>query len=335
MDGYRVFTTNTRNFPDLSKLANDLQSQGINLVTILDPGVKEDSHYWLYREGKKEKHFCTTPDGKSLVGLVWPGRALFPDFTQPDTRRWWGEKYAILAQLGIAGYWHDMNEPTSFTAWGDMRLPMCTWHHIEGQGGNHQQAHNLYGLLMAQAGYEGLRKHKPAKRPWILTRSGWIGVQRYAWHWTGDTETSWQILHQTIATVLNLGLSGIPYTGSDIGGFSGNPDPELYLRWFQLSTFLPFFRTHSAKGTNHREPWCFGEPTTSIIRKFLNLRYKLIPYLYSLAWETNQRGIPPIRPLFWKDLQCQELWDTDAAFMLGDSLLIAPILKEGATSKTI
>lgn len=335
MDGYRVFSVDHERFPNLKNLAQEMDQQGIKLVPIIDPAVKKDPAYPVYKEGVKRGVFCKLPGRKILHGLVWPGWSAFPDFTNPHTRTWWGENYRSLLDQGMAGIWHDMNEPTSFSAWGGMALPLPTQHNLEGAQGDHLQAHNLYALQMNRAGYEALKQLRPERRPWLISRSGWVSQQRYAWKWSGDTESSWGSLRMTIANVLGMGLSGQPYTGPDIGGFSGNPDAELYLRWFQLAAFLPFFRTHSAVGTARREPWVYGEPFTSIMRSFLQLRYRLLPYLYSLAWQTHQAGIPMVRPLFWNFPNKQSLWDIDDAFMLGDNLLVAPVLQEKADHRII
>lgn len=335
MDGYRVFTIDSQRFPDIQGLSRELAAQGIRLVSILDPGVKQDPVYSVYREGLQKKLFCTLPDGNPLIGLVWPGWTAYPDFTNPEARRWWGNKYAHLLEAGIAGFWHDMNEPTSFAAWGDLTLPLATQHDLEGVGGDHLQCHNLYALQMNRAGYEGLRQINPDRRPWIVSRAGWAGQQRFAWNWTGDTESSWGALRTTIATVLGMGLSGLPYTGPDIGGHSGSPSAELYLRWFQMAAFLPFFRTHSSLGTARREPWVYGEPYTSILREFLRLRERLEPYLYTLAWEASLTGHPLVRPLFWNQEHLINLWNVEDAFLLGDSLLVAPILEENQVERQV
>jgi alpha-glucosidase len=335
MDGYRVFTVDAHRFPDLAQLARELDQEGVKLVTILDPGVKADDGYPVYLSGLKSEVYCQGEDGQPATGVVWPGWSVFPDFTDPAARSWWGEFYRGLLDAGVAGFWHDMNEPTSFTAWGDMALPLNTRHAMEGRGGDHREGHNLYGLLMNRAGYEALQKYRPERRPWLLSRSGWAGLQRYAWSWTADVESSWPALQLTIATVLGMGLSGQPYCGPDIGGFSGNPEAELYLRWLQMAAFLPFCRTHSATGTARREPWVFGEPTTSIVRDFLELRYRLMPLLYSLAWQANQRGTPIVRPLFWMDPGNEELWGIEDEFLLGDNLLVAPVLEAGARSRLV
>lgn len=335
MDGYRVFSVDEGRFPHFKELVRDAARQGVHLVTILDPGVKRDTDYALYQEGLSEGVFCRLPDGSLSEGVVWPGWSVFPDFTDPAARRWWARGYQSLQEQGVAGFWHDMNEPTSFTAWGEMGLPRATQHDLDGQGGDHRQAHNLYGLLMNRAGCEALRQSRPQQRPWILSRSGWVGGSRYAWNWTGDTESTWEGLKLTLATVLNLGLSGVPFTGSDIGGFSGSPTPELHTRWFQMAAFMPLFRTHSARGTARREPWSFDSETLEILRRFLRLRHSLIPYLYTLAWRTSERGVPPVRPLFWIDLQDRQSWAVEDAFMLGDALLVAPVFEANARSRHV
>jgi alpha-glucosidase len=335
MHGYRVFSVDDQRFPNLRELTAELGAQGIHLVAILDPGVKRDPEYPLYQDGLAKGFFCTLPDGKPIVGVVWPGESVFPDFTSPAARQWWSEQYPSLLDLGIAGFWHDMNEPTSFTLHTRPYLPLAVRHDLDGQGGDHRQGHNLYALQMNRAGQQALLRYRPDRRPWIISRSGWVSQQRYAWNWSGDTETSWDSLWMTIATVLGTGLCGQPYNGPDIGGFSGDPSAELYLRWLQLGTFLPFFRTHSVQGAARREPWVFGEPYTSIIRQFLQLRYRLLPYLYTLAWQANQSGAPLVRPLFWDAPQDPRLWAIDDAFLLGENLLVAPILEEGSKRRKV
>jgi alpha-glucosidase len=335
MDGYRIFTIDEDRFPDLTHLSKQLHEDGVRLVTILDPCVKKDNQYFLYQEGKEQHYYCTLPNGKPVTAQVWPGWSVFPDFTHSETRTWWGSHYDLLLEKGVNGFWHDMNEPAAFAAWGEPSLPLPTQYQLEGLGGDHVQANNLYGLLMNKAGYEGLTEQQPDRRPWLLSRSGWAGNQRYAWNWTGDVSSSWSALRQTLVTMLNLGLSGIPYTGSDIGGFGGHPSPELFTRWFQLAAFNPFFRGHSATGTPRREPWVYGEPYTSIIRTFLKLRYQLLPYLYTLAWKSHQTGHPLMRPLFWSYGDHPLVDDVEDAFLLGEDLLVVPILEENQTSKQV
>ncbi|HEY5026113.1 MAG TPA: glycoside hydrolase family 31 protein [Acidimicrobiales bacterium] len=184
---------------------------------------------------------------------------------------------------------------------------------------------------MNQAGFEGLRAAAPQRRPFIVSRSGWAGMQRWAWNWTGDVSSTWESMRQQIATVVGLGLSGIPYSGSDIGGFSGVPDDELYLRWLQMSVCMPYCRTHSVRGVPPREPWCFGEPTKRILASWIRFRYRLLPYLYTLAHLASESGVPLIRPLWWPDVDI----DVDDAFLVGHALLVAPVTEPGARERTV
>jgi alpha-glucosidase len=316
MHGYRVFQVDRKRFPD-------------------DPGVKIDRNYAIYNSGIREDIFCKLPSGQRLRSVVWPGWVHFPDFTDSKTRHWWMSLYPRLLQQGIAGIWHDMNEPEAFAAWGENTMPLSTRHALEGQFGDHRQAHNLYGLLMNRTGLRALQKYQPEKRPFLLSRSGWAGLQRYAWNWTGDVESSWEALRQTISLMLGLGLSGIPFTGSDIGGFSGEPTAELFRRWLQMAVFTPFFRTHSAHFTPLREPWTFDKATLDISRSILQLRYRLMPYLYTLAWESSQSGLPLMRPMFWLNPEEPSYWDIQDQFLLGSDLLIAPVTEPGVEQRTV
>ncbi len=335
MDGYRVFTFDPERFKDVKELSQALEKDDVRLVAILDPGVKLDRGYPTFQQGLRQGMFCTLPNGKPLLGVVWPGWVHFPDFTDPTARAWWGGQYPELLDAGIAGVWHDMNEPTAFAAWGDKTLPLATRHALDGQGGDHVSGHNLYGLLMNRAGFEALREHQPEHRPWLLSRAGFAGSQRYAWNWTGDIETSWGALEQSIATMLGVCMSGFAFTGSDVGGFSGDPDPELYLRWFQFGAFSPFFRTHSAIGNPPREPWNFEPAILDAARDILEMRYRLIPYLYTLAWFASQRGAPLMRPMFWYNPQNPALWGIADQYFLGPDLLVAPVLDEGLRQREV
>jgi alpha-glucosidase len=336
MDGYRVFTVNQSRFPDLRKLTDDLAAERIRTVTIVDPGVKTDRKWALYRQGIEGKVFCSLPGGKGLFkGPVWPGRCVFPDFTDPRARDWWAAQYGRVVEWGVAGVWHDMNEPAVFALWGDPSFPRCTVHSLEGRGGDHVEAHNVYALLEAEAGRAGLKRARPGARPWILSRSGWVGSQRSCWHWTGDCNADWWTLAQSVRIAIGMSLSGLPYVGPDIGGFAGHPEAELYTRWFQAATFLPFFRTHCSAFVPRREPWLFGEPTLAIVREFLKLRYRLLPYWYTLAWEASKTGRPLVRPMFWEAPGNEDLWGIDDQFMLGDALLVAPVMAAGVKDREV
>jgi alpha-glucosidase len=350
MDGYRVFTFDRSRFPDPSALSAELSAEGTRLVTIVDPGVKVDPGYELYRRGLEGGRFCADSRGTPVEGVVWPGRVVFPDFTNPGTRDWWAGQYGVLTDAGVAGVWHDMNEPTSISLLGDPSLPLTTQHDFDGRGGDHEEGHNLYGLLMNRAGYEGLSRACPDRRPFIVSRSGWAGVQRWAWNWTGDVSTTWASMRQQMATVIGLGLSGVPYSGSDIGGFSGVPEDELYVRWLQMSVMFPYCRTHSVLGAPPREPWRFDEPTRGIIVGWLRFRYRLLPYLYTLAHQASGNGAPFVRPVWWPATGTDgnalgvsgptsgddnsATGEADDTFLLGDALLVAPVTAAGATERT-
>lgn len=330
MRGYRVFTVDEDRYPDLPGLVRGFGEKGVRTVLILDPGVKAEKGSPPYEEGLREGLFCRLPSGEVVRGPVWPGLAAFPDFTDPKARAWWGEKLKGFLETGVAGLWLDMNEPALFAAWGEPTLPASARHALEGQGGDHRLAHNLYGLLMARASWEGFRKHAPERRPFLLTRSGHAGAQRYAWAWTGDVESTWEGLRTTLRALLGLSLSGVYFVGSDIGGFSGNPSPELYLRWFQMAALTPFFRLHAARWTKRREPWRFGEEVLEGVRRAMALRESLLPYLYTLAHRASREGKPLLRPLFLEGGPY-----TEEAFLLGEALLVAPVLEEGARAKEV
>jgi alpha-glucosidase len=327
MDGYRVFTVDEERFPELGALCEELAQAGTRTVAIVDPGVKADLAYDVYAQGAP--HFVRSRDGGVLHGVVWPGRAAFCDFTDDDARRWWSGLYDRLLDQGVGGVWHDMNEPTSFSLTKDQTLPRDARH----AAGDHRSCHNVYGLLMAEAGAAALRAARPDRRPFVLSRSGWAGLQRWSWVWTGDAETSWASLRQQVPTVLGLGLSGIPFSGPDVGGFSGTPTDELYVRWLELAVLLPLCRTHCVSSAAPREPWELSDPARARVGALVRFRYRLLPYLYTLAEETTRTGAPLVRPPGWPEA-------VDAAassdeLLLGDGLLVAPVTIPGARSRRV
>ncbi len=337
MDAFKVFTWNEDRFPDLPQLADDLREMGIKLVTIIDPGIKQDLDYDVYLSGLLGDHFCALPNGEIFHGPVWPGISAYPDFTDPDARTWWGKQYRPLVEAGIAGFWNDMNEPSVFSNGPERTLPDPTYHTLEGRGGDHREAHNLYGVQTARASREGLLRLRPDHRPVVITRAGWAGVQRYATSWTGDNASTWASLRLTVPMMLGLGLSGLAFTGSDIGGFQGAADGELYTRWVQMGAFMPFFRAHTVIHTPDQEPWAYGEPYLSIVRRFIQLRYELLPYLYTATWQMATRGWPMVRPIWWhtEDQGNAALWDVEDSFLCGDALLIAPVGEAGKEERAV
>lgn len=334
MDGYRCFTWDKQRFPDPARMLSDLHEQGYRVVVTVDPGIKADRNYAVCADGLDRGAFCTYPDGGVAGGPVWPGEAYFPDFTNPRVRQWWGDLHAPLLQAGVDGAWNDMNEPTVIGPQGDT-LANCVRHDWDGQGTDHRQAHNVYGLLMARATAGGLQRLRPDQRPFVLTRSGWAGVQRYALHWTGDNLSTWEHLQLTMPMVLNLGLSGLAFTGADVGGFDGNADAELVVRWTQMGVFLPLFRNHSSLWSQNQEPWAYGEPYLSLNRAAIELRYRLLPYLYTATWQCSQKGTPIARPLVWAYPDDPHTYALDDQFLCGDALLIAPIYQPGQTSRQV
>ncbi|NMA70802.1 MAG: glycoside hydrolase family 31 protein [Firmicutes bacterium] len=337
MDGFRVFTWHPNRFPDPEALCARLKEQGFRVVTIVDPGVKKDPSYAFFQEGLEAGLYVEAPSGEPVTGQVWPGEVHFPDFLQERTRRWWGDAHRALLDRGVAGIWNDMNEPVIFDARDEDRtLPETAVHRTDqGEVRQHREVHNLYGLLMGKATYEGLRRLRPEERPFLLTRSGFAGIQRYAAVWTGDNSSWWEHLAMSIPMLLNLGLSGVAFVGPDIGGFSEDATPELMVRWMQLGAFYPFCRNHSAKTFRRQEPWTFGPEVEALAREALELRYQLLPYLYTRFWEAHTRGWPIMRPLVWHAPDDPVAARTEDAFFVGADLLVAPVLQPGARERLV
>jgi alpha-glucosidase len=332
MQRYRNFTFGAPSWAGIDGLIEQMAAEGVRTVVIVDAGIAKDDDYPVYRQGLARDMFCHLPDGSTFEGVVWPGPTVFPDFTSARVRRWWGEQFAFYAGLGVAGYWHDMNEPSNFVAWGDPSFPRNVRHDLDGRPSDHRDAHNLYGFLMCRASYEGLREILPETRPFLFSRSGWAGMQRFGGHWSGDVEASWPSLRATVHQAFGYGVSGVGYFGSDVGGFTGRPTPELFTRWFQLASFLPFFRTHCAWNLPRREPWEWGEEVMGRLRTALHRRYRLMPLWYTLALEARLTGAPYVRPLSWAD---PRLRDVEDMFLLGADVLVAPVLDEGATHRAV
>ena len=338
LDGYRVFTFHPETYANPSLLSQTAHEQGVVLVSIVDPGVKVDDAYQVYREGHVRGHFIRYANGNEFHSRVWPGLCAFPDFVRQDVRTWWGEWNQSLLRHGIAGIWNDMNEPAWWGTDPDNRQSdaaeengILHWGD-DGRYWPHRDVHNLYALLEAAATYQGMSLIQP--RPFILTRSGFGGIQRYAAVWTGDNSSTWDHLAMAIPMCLNLGLSGVPLVGTDIGGFLGECSPELYARWIQLGSFLPFARAHTDRETPPNEPWAFGPKALTIARDYIRYRYRLLAFWYALARESHDTGIPFMRPLWWQDTeslgaQCED------EFLLGDTLLVAPVVQEGKSVRSV
>ncbi|MFI9257648.1 TIM-barrel domain-containing protein [Streptomyces sioyaensis] len=334
-DRHRGFTVDPERYPDLPGLARELRAEGVRLVSIVDPAVKAEPGDAVYEGGAAADAFVRDARGQEVRGLTWPGESVYPDFTEARVRKWWGGLYAERLAQGFAGFWHDMNEPVSFAAFGERTLPRSARHALEGRGGDHREAHNVYGLAMARAGFDGLCELRPDERPFLFSRSGWAGMQRYGGTWSGDVATDWPGLRASLSLVLGLGLCGVPYSGPDIGGFTARPSPELYLRWFQLGAFLPLFRTHSALGAGRREPWEFGAEVLEHARTALGQRQRLLPYFETLGQLARLTGAPYVRPVWWSAPRDRALRDCEDAFLLGDALLVAPALAAGVTRRPV
>ncbi|TMW71505.1 glycoside hydrolase family 31 protein [Alteribacter natronophilus] len=323
MDGYRVFTFDEDRFPDPKKLIADLKEQGIRVVPIVDPGVKEDPEYGAYQEGIRQDHFCKYIEGNVYYGDVWPGNSAFPDFTKDDVRDWWGEKHRFYTELGIEGIWNDMNEPAVFNETKTMDTKVI--HENNGSPKTHREVHNIYGLKMGEATYEGMKKNLNGKRTFLLTRAGYAGVQRYGSVWTGDNRSFWEHLQLAIPMCMNLGMSGVPFTGPDVGGFAHDANGQLLARWTQFGTFTPYFRNHSAIGTLRQEPWSFGEDVEKNVKKYIDLRYIWMPQLYKLFRDASVTGVPVMRPLVLEYPEDPATFNLSDQFMIGENVIVAPI----------
>ncbi|MEH1889938.1 MAG: TIM-barrel domain-containing protein [Nostoc sp.] len=366
MRGYRVFTWSPQRFPNAAKLISDLAQDGFKTVTIIDPGVKyePEGNYDVFDQGLENDYFVRKADGTLFHGYVWPEKAVFPDFLRPDVCNWWADLHKSLTDVGVAGIWNDMNEPAiNDRPFGDEGEKI--WFPLdapqggreaggdEAEGGEeenfqskiqnpksqidvtHTEVHNLYGLMMAKASYEGLERHRGSERSFVLTRSGYAGVQRWSSVWMGDNQSLWEHLEMSLPMLCNMGLSGVGFVGCDIGGFAGNATAELFARWMQVGMLYPMMRGHSAMSTARHEPWVFGDRVENICREYINLRYQLLPYIYSLFWEAATTGAPILRPLLYhfpNDPKTYSLYDQ---VLLGASLMAAPIYRPGVEHRSV
>ncbi|MDF7822778.1 glycoside hydrolase family 31 protein [Pontiellaceae bacterium B12227] len=329
MDGYRVFTFDQKRFPDPTGLNNYLHGNGFKTVWMIDPGVKVDADYSVYQSGTKNDVWVRDAQGGEYHGKVWPGDCAFPDYTAPHVAAWWSDLYADFMATGIDGVWNDMNEPAIF---GGGTMPDGNQHRgglvlENGQtipAGSHELYHNVYGMLMVKASREGIMAANPDKRPFILSRSNYLGGHRYAAMWTGDNESTQEHMEMSIPMSLSIGLSGQPFSGPDAGGFGKNPQPDLMGHWFSLAAFYPFSRGHAMEKTINKEPWEFGAVVEEAAKVSFEKRYRLMPYLYTLFQEASQTGMPVMRPLFFVDPTNQDLRKEDQAFLFGGDLLVIP-----------
>lgn len=330
MDQYKVFTFNTERYGKPERLTKELADMGIKAVAILDPGVKVDDSYDIYQEGKENGYFAVSQNGKIYTNVVWPGETAYPDFGREQVRQWWMEKEKRLVDYGFKGIWNDMNEPAGF----DGEIPEDIVFCDEETKSTHAQMHNVYGHLMSKAVYEGLQKYDK-KRPFVITRACYAGSQRYTSVWTGDNHSIWAHLQMAIPQLCNLGMSGMGFCGTDIGGFGSDTTAELLVRWMQVGCFSPLCRNHSSKVGTYQEPWQFDEETCRIYKKFVELRYQLLPYLYDCFCGMEKNGIPVMRPLVMEYEDDINTWELNDEFMLGDRILISPVVTQGSRKKLV
>jgi len=326
MDGYRVFTWDKSRFPDPRRLLADLRKQGFKVVTIIDPGIKVDPNYRAYAQGVAEGNFVKKPDGQLYIGKVWPGDSAFPDFTSEKVRAWWGSLYKGLIDDGVAGFWNDMNEPSIFDV-PSKTMDLDAIFDDHGLHSPHAKIHNVYGMLMSEATRAGTLELRPNERPLVITRATYAGGQRYAAVWTGDNSSLWEHLRLSLPELMTMGLSGLTFAGADIGGFALSPSAELYTRWLEAGVFYPYCRTHTEKGSRNQEPWSFGNRMEEINRRAVELRYRLMPYLYDAFHEAAESGLPVMRALLLDYPDDPQAVGQNYEFLFGDDLLVAPVVK--------
>ena len=347
MDGYRCFTWNKEHFPDPKGMIADLKEDGFHTVVMIDPGIKVDEDYDVYADGVEKDVFCRRASGEMMVGPVWPPECVWPDYTDPYVRDWWGPLYRELYNdQGVSGFWNDMNEPAMFKV-TSLTFPDDVLHDYDGAPTNHKRAHNIYGMQMTRASYDGLKTLQPAKRPFLLGRASYAGGQRYAALWTGDNIASWEHLAIANRQCLRLAISGYSMVGTDIGGFVDLPTAEMMTRWLQLAVFHPFMRIHSMGNNSDgaaevekeeverqmkidrmdQEPWAFGKEGTKRNRKAIEMRYQLLPYLYSSFRHHVVTGVPVLRNLFFYDQTDPDCLKYDDQFFYGEDLMVAPVLQ--------
>ncbi|GAA3511049.1 glycoside hydrolase family 31 protein [Aquimarina addita] len=325
MEGFRCFTWNKEYFPDPKRMVAELAEDGFKTIVIIDPGIKIDQEYGVFKEALDNDYFCKRADGPYMRGKVWPGECFFPDFTNPEVREWWAGLFKeLIDEIGVKGVWNDMNEPAVMEVPGKT-FPNDVRHDYDGNPCSHRKAHNIYGTQMARATYEGIKQFGYPKRPFVITRSAYSGAQRYTSSWTGDNIATWEHLWIANIQAQRMSMSGMSFTGSDIGGFAEQPTGELYARWIQLGVFHPFCRTHSSGDHGDQEPWTFGKEVIDVTRKFVELRYQLLPYLYTMFWDYVEQGIPMLKSLVLYDQEdIQTHYRTDE-FIFGNQILVCPV----------
>ncbi|HII4459567.1 TPA: glycoside hydrolase family 31 protein [Clostridium perfringens] len=335
MDGFRVMTFKTPNFDDAAGLISDLKEKGIRTITIIDPGVKVDEEYPVFKRGKEGNHFTKKLDGEMFIGAVWPGDSAFPDFSNKDCREWWkSELKKFISEHGMDGIWNDMNEPCVFNNDHKTMLETCL-HNSDNGVIEHKEFHNRYGFEMSRCSKEAQEELHPNERGFSMTRAIYAGGQRYSSVWTGDNMSLWSQMRMSISMNANLGISGFSFVGNDVSGFGLDSSEELFIRWMEMGPFIPIFRNHSNMYTRRQEPWAFGPRAEKIAKKSIELRYELIPYIYDLYYISHKEGLPIFRPMIMEYEKDMNLLNMREQFMLGENMIVAPVLYEGERSKTV
>ncbi len=346
MDGYRVFSFDEERFPNPEGLLEEIKEDGFHPIVIVDPGVKVDPQWEIDQELLGKGLFTKRKDGTPSMGYVWPGKTHFPDFTLKKTRTWWAHKHEFYFKKGVEGIWNDMNEPAlSINPLRSRKLDIYNMY-LDDQGKHThiEQSRNIYALCEAQATYEAFKKWTPGERPFILTRAGYSGIQRFSATWTGDNWSNWHNINLATRMCLNLSLSAQPFVGEDIGGHMSlgklllrlRPK-KMFIRWIQAGVFRPFCRVHTTKWTPPQDPFAYGEKAQNIIKKYIELRYSLLPYWYVHFHKAHKTGAPIIKPLFYFD-QADEMahdQEFENEFFVGDDLLIIPIGEKRISEKKI
>jgi alpha-glucosidase len=335
MEGFRCFTWDKEKFPDPKKMISSLKQDGFKTVVIVDPGIKIDDSYSIFTEALEKGYFCKAGEGGYISGKVWPGECYFPDFTNPAVRAWWADLFQdLIAEIGVNGVWNDMNEPALFDV-PNKSFPLTVRHDFDGEESSHKRAHNIYGMQMSRATYDGVKKYAHPNRPFVITRSTYSGGQRFSSAWTGDNIASWDHLLVANTQTQRLSISGFSFCGSDIGGFIDQPSPEMYVRWVALAMMHPFFRTHSSGDHGDQEPWSFGQEALNHVRKFIQIRYKFLPYIYSAFYEYVKYGKPMLRPIYMYDQHDFHTHYRADEVVHGNHVLYAPIIGEGVISRNM
>jgi len=329
---YQPFRINQERFPDLRRLADTLRAMNIELTASVNPGIAIDDTYEQYRDGLKQDVFLRYADGERWVADIAPNTNHFVDFSDPRGRRWWIDNMKLYQELGIHGLWNDMNEP----AIDGQAIPDNVVFDFDGQKTSALEAQNYYGMLMARAAFESAEQYGGNRRPFVLSRSGFAGIQRYAAVWSGDNQAKDEHILLGALLVNQMGLSGVPFTGPDLGGYIGDGNKDLFRRWVEVGVFAPYLRNHRGPYTAANEPWAYGEEVEAIAKAYIGFRYALMPYLYSTFYEATQTGMPIARSLAIDHPFDANVYNTafQHQFLFGPGLLVNPMTSQERSKST-